>query len=52
MGVSLVMVDIGLHHAQRGVKLIMEIKEQEEDIRKKKELEKDKAYLKRRVTTY
>ncbi len=52
MGVSLVMVDIGLHHAQRGLQTIVEIREFEREEKKKKDLEKDRIQFKRRITNY
>jgi hypothetical protein len=52
MGVSLVMVDIGLHHAQRGIKFMQELKLKEEERKKKRMLQKDSTAYKRRITQY
>jgi len=50
MTVSLVMIDIGLHHAQRGIKYILEQREFEAEERKRKRLERDSATINRHKT--
>ena len=50
MGVSLVMVDIGLHHAQSGIKFMIDQREFEREQERLKKLKNDSAVLKRRVT--
>jgi hypothetical protein len=52
MSVVLVMVDIGLHSAQRSIDTIIEIRDLEREEKKKKEIAKDNTIMKRRITTF